>query len=349
MKNPFVSTTFTSIWLKHFHRGKPWTSFDFIPDLSFIKHSLFPLYANVGKTHTKGVSYTLSDEQDYKKKAFLIYDVPSYFKPPSRSMNGLGINRIKQYPGFLIEIDRFIDFEDYITSTFNKSSRYKLKKYLKRFEMCFDIKYHMYHGEITTEEYNFIFDHFKALLEKRFLDKGTTNNNLDSKEWNFYKEVAYPMILEKKASLFVIYNQDKPIGVTLSYFSDTILFDAITVFDIDYAKFNLGSITVMKLIEWCIGHQIKTMDFSKGYFDYKKRWATKTYDFEYHVYYDESSLLAKTIAHMVCSFYKLKQYLRDKKLNEKMHRIIFKLRNKQKQSPTDRVYVFSEPEREYAS
>jgi hypothetical protein len=187
----------------------------------------------------------------------------------------------------------------------------------------------MYYGAIDPDQYRTIFVYFKQLLEKRFLDKGTTNNNLDPKEWNFYTEVAYPMILEKKASLFVIYNGDTPIGVTLNYFSDTIVFDAITVFDIDYEKFHLGSVTIMKLIEWSINQKFKYFDFSKGYFDYKKRWATKEYYFEYHLYYDKSSIISIVLGNTIALYFNLKQYFRDKNLNAKIHKLTFWFRNLQ--------------------
>src|SRR5690606_1013003 len=162
------------------------------------------------------------------------------------------------------------------------------------------------------------------------------------KEWNFYYDVVYPMILEKKASLFVIYDGDIPIGVTLNYFSEDTVFDAITVFDIDYAKFHLGSVTIMKLIEWCLEHNIKTFDFSKGYFDYKTRWMNKDYNFEYHVYYDSGSLVSKGIASLLSNYFKLKQYLRDKRIHEKFHRMVFKLKSENSTVDNNFKYEFIE-------
>ena len=53
----------------------------------------------------------------------------------------------------------------------------------------------------------------------------------------FYRDVALPMILEKKASLFVVYEDSNPIALRLNYFSENTLFHAITTFDIDYSKF----------------------------------------------------------------------------------------------------------------
>lgn len=347
--NPFLSDTFTTIWLKHFYNKKIPSFFNFIEGLSFIKPTLLPIYLNIGKNYTKGISYSLSSgqEPDFKNKVFLIYDVPTFFELDlNYNKKKLKQIKLKQYPGFLIDLESYTDFSHYFTSTFSKSSRYKLMKYKKRLESCFDISYHMYHGPMDREVYDHIFGCFKNLLEKRFLDKGISNNNLDPKEWNFYYEVAYPMILEKKASLFVIRNGDVPIGITLNYFSDNIVFDAITVFDIDYEKFHLGSVTIMKLIEWTLDQGLRYFDFSKGYFDYKKRWANKEYDFEYHLYYDSGSISSLLLSYLIILYFNLKNYLRKKKLNEAFHKFTFFLQRSGKDRNHDhRVFTYEEIDR----
>ncbi len=165
-------------------------------------------------------------------------------------------------------------------------------------------------------------------MEKRFDDKGISNNNLRESEWNFYKEVAYPMIEQKKAALFVIYHEDIPISVTLNFLADEILFDAITVFDIDYYKFHLGSVNVRKLIEWCLDNKIKILDFSKGHFDYKLRWANKTYHFDYHLIYNPRSVPARLLALVFKWYFQTKNYLREKKINETYHKLTYRLARK---------------------
>lgn len=91
------------------------------------------------------------------------------------------------------------------------------------------------------------------------------------------------MILEKKASLFIIYDGEKPIGIMLNFMSNNILFGTMSVFDIAYAKYNVGSVNIMKLIEWCLNNHIKFLDFSKGHFDDKVRWTNVAYYFEYYI------------------------------------------------------------------
>lgn len=325
--NPFTSDIYIKIWLNHFNQKKPAVHFDSISDLSFVKHQFLPKYINVGKVITKGISYRLGapTTKDHQKKVFLIYDVPSYFKIESTANNHLKSYRIRQYPGFLIKLDDYHDFNHYFTSIFDGKSRNKLRSYKKKLESTFDIRYKMYFGYIPREEYNSIFDSFRMLLEKRFNDKGVSNNNLKNKEWNFYREVSYPMILEKRASLFVTFDSEKPIGIMLNYMSGKILFGAMTVFDIEYSKFNVGSVNIMKLIEWCMANDFKILDFSKGAFHYKKRWANLEYDFEYHILFDPKALYSKCLAYMLASYFRLKQYLRDKKVNERFHKISFLL------------------------
>lgn len=348
IKNPFLSGTFLSLWSKHFYGNKAGIDFEFITGPRFYKPNILPLYINMGKNVTKGISYSLVDSeiQDFKGKTFLLYDVPKSFNVDTKTHSkNLNIYKIRQYPGFLINLDSFTNLNQFMTSNFNKSSRYKLNKYKKRLEASFDITYTMFFGEIVKEEYDLLFEHFNKLLQKRFLDKQITNNNLDPKEWEFYHEVAYPMILEKKASLFVIYSDTTPIGVTLSYHSESILFDAITVFDIDYGKFHVGSITIMKLIEWCLENNLNVLDFSKGYFDYKARWANKRYDFEYHILYDSKSVKSSILASFIKIFFKLKQTLREKNINKRLHKLLFFIRRSELETSSDPItkYQFSGP------
>jgi hypothetical protein len=330
MNNPFTSATFSAIWQKHFARGNSVSPVPLFSGLPFIKHSRVPLYTNIGSTHTKGVSYKLcpGEPEVYRNKVFRIFDVPSYFPlhTDTRNQPGLGLHRIRQYPGFLIDLSGYKDLNAYMQAGFSKSSRYKLNKYKKRLETSFNIHYRMYCGEMDKETYSRIFSRFRSLLEKRFDEKQVSNNNLDPKEWHFYEEVAYPMILRKKASLFVVYDGEIPIAITLNYLSDTVLFDAITVFDTDYGKFHLGSVSIMGLIEWCIANKLEILDFSKGHFDYKERWATRQYTFEYHIYYDTRSVYAKILAEILACYYRLKQYLREQQLNDWLHAVSYRLR-----------------------
>lgn len=331
-KNPFTSDKFIEVWSKHFNTNKNSYTFNSFKDILFFKPSKLPLYINIGKNLTKGMSYEISKDKlkDLNKKVFLIYDVPQYFEIDNTiEAENIKSIKIKQYPGFLIKLKNYNNFNDYFKSTFSKSSIQKLNRYNRRLETCFDIKEKMLMGShITKLEYEFVFNHFHSLLTKRFEDKQITNNNLDPKEWQFYKDAAYPLLLDNKAALHVIYNDKTPISVKLLYLSEDIIFDAITVFDIDYTKFHLGKVSIMKMLQWSFKENYKIFDFSKGYFDYKESWSDLKYNFEYHIYYDYTNITSNIIATILSCFFKLKQYLRDQELNKKLHKFSYFLSNK---------------------
>lgn len=325
--NPFTSKTFVDSWFEASERSFEKINLSCIKTLLFYKpYSLIPIYINAGKNLTKGIYYHFlnKDCPEFNGKTCLIYDVPEYFKI-NHSSQSVGVKKIKQYPGFLTYLEEYNNFDDYMLATFKRKSRSKLRKYKNRLEKSFDITYKVFHGHIEQEEYKYIFDCFKKLLEKRFDAKNQANNNLNPKEWNFYYDVAYPLILEKKAGLFVVYENKTPIAITLKYFSDKIIFGAITVFDIDFTKFHLGSISIMKNIEWSIKEGYDVLDYSKGDYFYKQRWFKTKYDFYYHIVYDKKSLKARLLANLVSYFFKFKQKMREKNLNEALSKIKYSL------------------------
>ena len=70
---------------------------------------------------------------------------------------------------------------------------------------------------------------------------------------------------------------------------------------------------------------MEILDFSKGYFDYKEHWSTQRYDFEYHIYYNLSSFRSVWMAHGVKAYYRLKQALRDRRIDEKLNAYSYRL------------------------
>lgn len=328
--NPFTSITYSRIWSKHFGKGKPVFSFDFIENVSFVKYLFLPLYVNVGKNLTKGIFYSLNkDKSDYKGKTFLVYDVPSYFnvaKPEHSKDETLGLKRIYQYSGYLMDVSSFNTYEDYINSQFSSKNRREFKSNIRRLETCFNIKYSFLFGTISKDEFDKVFNDFNELLHKRFSGKKTNYHHLKEKKWKFYRELVFEMLSEKRASMLVIYNDDKPIGITLNFHSEKVLFETITVFDLDYYKFSIGKTSIIKLLEWCFENGYKVSDFSKGDFDYKHKWANLEYDFHYHILYDTSSFKSRFIAKCIQLFFRVKLYLRQKNINSLYRKFVFKLK-----------------------
>jgi hypothetical protein len=332
--SPFSTHTFQKVWKKHFILNTPINTYRFLDGVSFYKNKR-SVFLNLGKNLTKGNTYKINNHNDYKGKTFVIYDVLPHLNAKQNNLpENLGVLKSVQYPGFLIELDTFKTIDDYLLNTFSKNTRAKMRKFNKILNTCFKISTKMFFGNIDKQEYDEIFEKFMLLLQKRYSEKQVFYNNMQPTEWRFYKEVARPLILEKKASLFVVYNKETPIAITYNYHTEDALIDAITVFDIDYSKFNIGYLNNLKLLNWCFENNIKTLDFSKGYFDYKKRMCTRQYDFEHHIIYDKTSFISTLKAHTYHNFFRFKAYLRNKKFDVKFHKFTYKLKNK-KQSKID--------------
>ena len=257
-------------------------------------------------------------------KVHLIYDVPSYLKVTKKDFNHLlGFKSVIQHKGYYIDLSNYNTVESYLEGRFSKSSRQLLRAGKKRIETCFDISYKMYHGAIPKELYNKLFKQFYDMLKLRAKEKGINNRNL--KHWSLYTSKVYDMILNKQASLFVIYDGDEAINISLNMHVKNTVFLFITTYNIDYSKFRLGHTNWMMQIDWFIENNIKTVDFSKGNIAYKKRWANNEYDFEYHLFYNKSNFLAKLKANWLLKKLQLKQTLRNLNINTYYYNFLAKL------------------------
>jgi len=326
-QNPFLSKTFSSIWLKYFNHGRKPFEFDFINNVKFLKHKYLPIYFNVGRNITNGMYYTLLDTKEKNNnKTFLIHDVPEYFNVTTNTLSTiLKVNKVKQYKGYLADLSQFNTFEEFFNSQFRSKRRNYLRKKQQQLELCFDIAYKFYYGEVSKDKYNEYMLVFKNLISKRFGELGIDNDVISN--WDYYKELIYKMILEKRALLFVIQRENNPIGVAFSFISDNILFYATPIFDTDYIRFNLGHTTIIELMKWCFNNDISYYDFSKGEFEYKKRWTNKEYVFEAHILFHEKSFKASLLGNYLTIYFTFKQFLRDKKINLLYSKIIYKIKN----------------------
>lgn len=336
--NPFTSATYESIWAKYLNDGKPLEAFEFIKGVRFIKNPRNGIYINAAQNLTKGIFYELDHTKtDYKGKAFLIYDVPEYFNvqkfsPPSES--SLKLKTVFQYQGFLMDISSYKDKDEYINAQFSSKNRREFRSNERRLEQCFDISYKFIHEAMSPNEFKTLFDEFYKLLSKRFSDKQTNYHHLDPRKWSFYEALVFKMLEEKKASLLVIYNKSTPIGITLNFHAEDVLFETITVFDSDYYKFSIGKTSIIKLLEWCFENNYRISDFSKGDFDYKHKWSNLIYNFDYHILYDSKSLSARLKAKYAETYFKLKLFLRRKGVNEIYRKYKFLLAGGHKDSNT---------------
>src|SRR5690606_9401311 len=124
-------------------------------------------------------------------------------------------------------------------------------------------------------------------LTKRFEQRNDTNHILIN--WERYKNILFPLINEKKASIFVIYNNESPIQISINFHYGKTFFAHIPAYDVDYAPYGLGNTAVYKQLEWCIENNYEYLDMGNGYLEYKKRWCNYQYDLETHIFYKKTS------------------------------------------------------------
>lgn len=326
--HPFYSKNFTSIWLKHFTKSSDFFSFKFIGPVTFVKSRFSLFYYNVGKNITNGTFYKLFEkENDYKGKAFLIYDILSNKQKEEHHQNtNLKIKKVTQYKGYLSSLYDITDFENYFSTQFSSKSRTNLRKYVKRLETNFNVHFNVFYGDITQEEYDTIFSKLFGLIDKRFSGLELENDVLKLK--NYYYDLCYKMVLDKEASINVLYIDNEPIAICISFLSREHLYFAITTFDTDFSRYNLGHVLIMKIMDWCFKNERKIFDFSKGPADYKNRWANGSYDFENHILYDGTSLKSIVVGNYLYYYFVFKQRLRDLNVNWLYSKIKFYLRKK---------------------
>jgi len=240
--------------------------------------------------------------------------IPDYMEPIPRASENYRVKQIKQYNwGYSVLLNEYSCVGEYIDQHFKANFRKVLKRYVKRLEHCFPITYKLYHGKISETEYDFIMGALRDMLVRRFEQKGDKSNDLQN--WSHLISKTFEQILNKEASLFVIFNDAQPIEISLNYHFGKILFSAISSYNIDYSKFGLGHIEIYKQLEWCIKNNYSRFEMGVGGMDYKRRWSNSIYQYEHHILYQKTSVLANLIGNLVSLKVVIKEYLKSKKID----------------------------------
>ena len=180
--NPFTSDVYNTEWMNHFHSGKKCHKFDSIKGVAFTKNKYIPLYTNVGKYKSCGISYQLDSSgqnEDYKGKVFLIYDIPEFFEIDSEPKSKrLGIEKIEQYEGYLVDIRDYETINDYLSNQFNSKQRHSVLRRLKKLEKDHDnISYEFYSGKLEEKQFETLFEELYSLMEQQFDLKKEKNSH----------------------------------------------------------------------------------------------------------------------------------------------------------------------------
>ena len=219
----------------------------------------------------------------------------------------------------------------YILHQVGKARSSKLRRHQNRLDLCLEPTYTMYYGAIDKTEYDRLFTVLKHITALRFRQKNESNFELPYLD--YYQDIMFQMVLEKKAAIYVIYDGLKPITITLNFLNGKTMLHFNSCFDIDYGMFNLGHLNTIKHLRWCYDHQLHLFDMGRGDFFHKRQWINTTYTYEKHIIYHAKNPLAKLKAkaevtqtnlrhQLISSLKKIKFHL----LYGQMRKVLYKIK-----------------------
>ena len=215
--------------------------------------------------------------QDNNIGNLTVYDVPGYVDI-KLSQNSVPLELISAplYHGFSIELDKYADFKSYLNNEFDARRRSRFRGLVRKFEHCIEPTYQMFYGPgISKSECDSFLNKLELMMRTRFHQKREVNYELPL--MNFYKSVIFPLIIDKKASLFVISDGDQPINISMNFMLGQNLLLFNSAFDINYEMFGIGHINMLKHLEWAFNQGFKKVDLGRGDYIHKRRWVNHKY------------------------------------------------------------------------
>jgi hypothetical protein len=263
----------------------------FFLDLFLKEKSFPPFYKKITNAFlNKNVYLNLNSYKNLNISTYTVFDIPDYFITEIDNSGLLKMLTAPLYLGYIIDLTNFKNLEDYLTTHLGKPRKSQIKRYKKRLDLCIAPNYKTYYGAIEKEAYHFIFNELKILTKRRFDQKEELNFELPFLE--LYENIMYPLILNKKASIFVIFDKNKPINISLNFIDDTTIFHWNSCYDIDYQMFNLGHINMINHLDWAYKNGFKLFDMGRGDFLHKRKYVNKSYMYRQQVFFNTKSISA---------------------------------------------------------
>ncbi|AXT59917.1 GNAT family N-acetyltransferase [Aquimarina sp. AD10] len=275
----------------------------------FEKSSIPKLFSGIeGVEERDTIANPNYDENEIKglNKIYSVFFIPDYLKP-IYSTELFKLKKVDQFfKGYAIFLDGFESADAYIKFRFRSNAK-GIRRRIKRLETCFDISYKTYYGNIKQEEYDVFMDCLHEMLVRRFEQRNDVSQTLT--QWDRYKEMYFSLINEKKASLFVVLENNVPIVVSLNHHFEKRLFSAISSYDIDYGKFSLGSVEIYKKLDWCLANDHVSYEMGMGDLTYKREWCNHIYNFEHQIIYPQKSIIASFKASLEMMKVSVKEFI----------------------------------------
>ncbi len=204
-------------------------------------------------------------------------NIPTYLRVAYLNKDSK-LHSITTVNGYAIDLQGVTAVNQYMGKQFSKKARGNILRGVRRLEDAFSIRYERYYGAIDKQQCQELLAMLKDMIISRFEERNETSHTL--REWEGIRTTLYTLILEKKASLFVIYQEDRPIAISVAYHYGSLFFYFIAAFDITYSKFSMGNIMLFKQLEWSIANGYDFFEMAWGDLDYKRRWSNRVQPLE---------------------------------------------------------------------
>ncbi len=208
--------------------------------------------------------------------------------------------------GYAMDLSNSSCATEYLKDVLGKKPYKNLRQDRQRLYRGNNIHLKVYHGEIDKDNYMFLFNTLKGYILKRF--EGREHKHTALSKWDFYIKSCYNMILSKNAALFVLYDNDRPIAISLSFSHKNILTAAITSFDEHYYKYSLGKLMFVNQIEWCFLNDYKLLDTGWGNIEYKIKFCNAVFYYDTKVFYPKKNLFKRILAFLISWGLMIKYY-----------------------------------------
>lgn len=205
-------------------------------------------------------------------------------------------------------LSEYKSFDDYAENQLGNKKISKIRKSRNKLESSFNIAYKMYYGAIESAHYDYLFETMKSFIIERFQQKN--EQHIELKNIEEHKRKAFDLILQKKASIFVIYNGEIPIDICLNYHFEKTMISYFGSFDTNYSKYSLGYIDILKLVEWCFENDYKLFSLGLGSMEYKSEFCNNYNPCYGYIIYYKKNFLSKFMANILALAYKTKARLK---------------------------------------
>ncbi|WP_029511407.1 GNAT family N-acetyltransferase [Croceivirga radicis] len=237
------------------------------------------------------------------KSPIVLTSVPSYINTELELGTNIAIKKVKTFPGSLIKLSAYKNYDDYLKKNFDQKGRSHFAKCRSLLDECFNIRHQVFYGSIEEEEYQIVFDAFEQMQARRFKQKGLQSGT--DPMLSEYREKTLELVRNKQACISVIYNGARPIALSLNYTLGKIVFGFTKTFDPAYSKFSLGNIELLNIISWSFDKGFEVLDIMKGEYSYKNRFADTPYTFLIETIYHKDVFVPRVWGYSIFLGFKL--------------------------------------------